>query len=206
MSLILDRGLSFDEPSHAYHFEGNRVPNVTLLLDKLHTFAGVPIEILEAAKRRGSFVHRMTELEDLGDLDEDDEALVPYLGYLKAWRAFKVAYAPNWVAIEERGYSRRFKFAGTLDRRGVFERGPRPGLRVLPDVKTSELSHWCWGVQTAAYRQLVLEHDMQWALAERCTIQLFRDGRFLVLFWNDPADWETFAALLHLHYRIEAKQ
>lgn len=176
-----------------------------MLLDKLHTFAGVPEDVLERARHRGSFVHRMCELDDLGDLVED-ESIEPYRGYLEAWRSFRTLYAPNWEGIEERGYSRLFGYAGTLDRRGVFESGPHPGLKVLPDIKTSEESHWCWGVQTAAYRQILLEHHRDWALARRCTIQLFKTGRVKLLYWDDPDDWTTFQALLHLHHRSESKR
>lgn len=202
MSLILDAGLTFEEEAHAYHFEGRRVPGVTSLLDGLHSFAGVPREILEAAKCRGTFVHRMCELDDLGDLVEDED-IEPYLGYLRAWRSFRADYEPNWAGIEERGYSRRFRYAGTMDRRGTFGR-TKPGLRVIADIKTSEDDYWIWGVQVAAYRQLLVEHDMSWALARRYTIQLRKTGKYELLPWDDPADWETFAALLHLHHRQEA--
>lgn len=194
--------LTFEEGPHVYRWHGHVVPSVTQLLAGLHTFAGVPAEVMERAQRRGTFVHRMCELYDRDDLLEDDPDLLPYLPYLSAWKNFLRDYEPNFEGIEEQGFSEKFRFAGTLDRRGVFG-CKHPGLRFIGDIKTSEDDHWTFGIQTSAYRQIVLEKNMQWAIARRCTIQLWKTGQYQLLFWDSPDDWTTFAALLHLHHRVQ---
>ena len=45
--------LTFDEPSHTYRWQGQVVRSVTQYLERLHSFAGVPVDVLEAAKKRG---------------------------------------------------------------------------------------------------------------------------------------------------------
>jgi hypothetical protein len=185
--------LTFDEARHEYRWNGVVVPSVTQCLDRLHSFAGVPFEVLEAAKERGTYVHAMCELFDMGDLDEP---LVPkeYLGYLDAWKRFIDDYEPNWSGIEVRGYSQRFAFAGTEDRHGTLAK-KLPGRWGI-DIKTSKQPHRVWGLQTAAYRQIRAERDMQAALDRRGTVQLQSTGTYRFLPWDDPADWPVFQALL----------
>ena len=192
--------LTFDEPTHTYRWDGRRVPSVTQLLEHLHSFAGVPLAILLEAQQRGTYVHQMCELYDRGELDEQQNAHVAgglYVGYLDAWKRFIDDFAPNWEAIEERGYSRAHGFAGTKDRRGGFERR-HTGSRWVCDIKTGRQAHRVWGLQTAAYRQIDIERDASHARDRRATVQLGVDGRYRFIEWNDPADWPTFHALLTL--------
>lgn len=191
--------LTFDPVEHAYTWEGKRVPSVTQLLDCLHSFAGVPVDVLEAAQHRGSYVHAMCELYDGGELDEEANARVSdgaFVGYLEAWKRFLHDYEPNWSGIERRGYSRLYGFAGTMDRDGVLAR-VRPGAHVI-DIKTAEQSHRVWGLQTAAYRQILMELDPSHAFDQRATVQLAKDGNYRFTPWTDPADWPTFQALITL--------
>jgi len=81
--------LTFDEPSHVYRWRGEVVPSVTQILSPLVNYAMVPPEALERARLLGQAVHRMTELHDLDDLDED--SLTPeMLPYLAGWKKFRV--------------------------------------------------------------------------------------------------------------------
>ncbi len=189
--------LTFDAPTHTYRWNGAVVPSVTQCLDRLHSFAGVPFEVLEAAKERGTFVHDMTVAYDHGDLDE---ARMPmeFVGYLTAWKKFLAAYEPNWQRVERMGYSKLHRFAGTEDRRGTFGR-VYPGATFGLDVKTSAQAHRVWGLQLAAYRQIVVEEDgLAHCLDRRATVQLHPDGRYTFLEWNDPNDWPVFQSLLNL--------
>ncbi|HEY1129169.1 MAG TPA: hypothetical protein VGF12_07180 [Roseateles sp.] len=190
-------GLTFDEPSHTYRVDGRVVPSVTQLLDKLHDFAGVPEEVLEAAKQRGTYVHRMCEMFDK---DELDIPLVPvhYRGYLSAWEAFSVEYGPQWQGIEFQDFSRLFGYAGTMDRCGTLPLKYPPTTRWVVDIKTSADAHPVWGMQTAAYRQIKAEADASYALARRATVQLRADGRFKFLPWDEPTDWPAFQSLITL--------
>lgn len=189
--------LTFDEPSHTYRYDGRVVPSVTQLLDKLHDFSGVPEAILLAAKERGTYVHQMCEMFDK---DELDVPKVPeqYAGYLAAWEAFTTEYGPAWTGIEHRGYSRAFGFAGTMDRHGTLPLKYPPTVRWVVDIKTSADAHPVWGMQTAAYRQILAEQDAPFALARRATVQLRPDGRFKFLPWDEPTDWPAFQSLITL--------
>lgn len=189
--------LTFDEASHTYRHGGRVVPSVTQLLDKLHDFSGIPVEILDAAKERGTYVHQMCELFDR---DELDIPLVPekYLGYLSGWQAFTHEYGPVWTGIEHRGYSQLFGFAGTMDRVGALIWKTPERVKWVIDIKTSADPHPVWGMQTAAYRQILAEEDALYALARRATVQLSADGRFKFLPWDEPTDWPAFQSLITL--------
>lgn len=189
--------LTFDEPTHAYHWEGKRVPSVTGFLHPIHNFDGVPPAILAAAAARGTYVHRMTELYDLGELDEEANASVDggsFIGYLRAWKDFLEMYEPNWGEIEQMGYHKQHRFAGTWDRHGTFNR-TRPGPFLI-DIKTGLDSHRAWGVQTAAYRSIRAQTDLGANFDNRATVQLRADGTFNFIEWTDPDDWAVFLALL----------
>lgn len=186
--------LTFNDELHEYRLGGVVVPSVTQVLGKLHDFSMVPRDVLEAACVRGTIVHRLCEYHDLNDLDPS--SIGEWWPYLDAWINFIADYGAEWHGIEQRGYSRRHGFAGTMDRRGVFAK-KAPG-RWIVDVKTSVQPHRVWGMQTAAYRQIATEEDPSWMLARRATVQLRPDGTYRFLEWSDPEDWTAFLALIHL--------
>lgn len=185
--------LTFEPETHTYRVDGEAWPSVTQILDRLHSFAGVPEDVLEAARERGTYVHQLTELHDLDDLDEP---LVPpeYQGYLAAWKKFLHEAQPNWSGIEEMAYSPAYRFAGTMDRHGELEALRFRGRWVI-DIKSSLSAHPVWGPQVAAYRQMKAEQDPSFALYRRGTVQLRPDGSYLFTEWKDPADWQIFLAL-----------
>lgn len=191
--------LAFDPGPHEYRWRGQRVPSVTQLLDRLHSFAGIPMEVLDAAKRRGSYVHDMCDADDMDDLaDPEAELAGQYGGYLRAWRRFRADYGPNWDATEERGYSERFGFAGTLDNRGTLAKFG--ACKWVIDKKTSAQIHPVWGMQLAAYRQIVAERDPMRIMDRRATVRLANDGTYRFDEWMDPGDWPAFQSLLTLHH------
>ena len=186
--------LTFNEELHEYRLDGEVIPSVTQVLGKLHDFSMVPKDILEAACQRGTIVHRLTEFHDQRDLDP--ASIGDYWPYLDAWIAFCSDYGVEWEAIEERGYSARYGFAGTLDRRGRLTK-IAPG-RWIADVKTAKQLHRVFGMQLAAYRQIVAESDPSWLISRRATVQLFADGTYKFTEWRNPSDWTAFLALIHL--------
>lgn len=201
--------LTFDKSDHTYRYEGEVVPGVTSLLDALHSFAGVPDEILDPAKERGTFVHEMCAAYDVGDLDEAALAEIDidpetgasrWLPYLSAYKQFLAHYRPNWAGIEEMGYSKLHRFAGTPDRRGSLDGGKVQAARAIVDLKSSQQCHPVWGIQCAAYRQIVAETypNEGWMTARRFTLQLLPNGRYFLLPWDSPLDWPAFRALLTL--------
>lgn len=199
--------LTFDAPTHTYRWNGEKVSGVTSHLQTLHSFAGVPLQVLEDAQRRGTYVHRMTELWDLGQLDEEANAQVQqgrFVGYLRAWKDFVADHEPNWTDIEEMGFSATHLYAGMWDRAGRLNRR-RPGNWTL-DVKTSKQPHWVWGLQLAAYRQIRAEREPMAALDRRASVQLHADGSYDFIEWTDPTDWPVFHALLTLNRRAQRER
>ena len=170
------------------------VPSVTQVLGGLYLFAGVPFDVLEAARERGSDVHAACQFYDEGDLDEDSltDEVRPYL---EAWKKFTRDCEPWWTHIEEPVYHPTLRYAGTPDRRGSFiYKGTRVSL-AQGDIKTSAATHPCWGVQTAAYNEAAHERA-----ARRFTIQLRPDKDYRLIEWLDPSDWPTFVSLVTLYY------
>lgn len=187
--------LTFDAVTHTYRDGERVVPSVTQCLQKLHSFGMVPPDVLEAACQRGTAVHEICEYHDQNDLDEASVG-EEYQGYLYAWIKFCSDYAVQWDAIEERGYSTRFGYAGTLDRRGTLRNQP---AKWIVDIKTGTQLHRVCGMQLAAYRQIVAEtQDPAYLLARRGTVQLASDGKYKFIEWKDPADWTAYQALLTL--------
>jgi hypothetical protein len=188
--------LTFNEAKHEYRWEGKVVPGVTSILEQAHSFGFVSKELLEAAQNRGTYVHKLCELDDLHDLHPDEES-GEHGGYLAGWRSFVADYGAVWEGVEARGYSRMFGFAGTLDRNGRLERKFGKTKWVV-DIKTSEQHHKVWGMQTAAYRQILAEVEAHWALARRATVQLRSDGKYRFIPWDSPKDWPAFQSLITL--------
>ena len=188
--------LTFDARTHTYRYGGKVVPGVTSLLDELHSFAGVPWEVLEAARHRGSDVHLACQLYDENDLDEDrlQARQLGVFGYLTGWKKFLHDCQPNWVAIEEPVFHEGQGYAGTPDRFGelVYKGRRLPMAQV--DIKTAVASHPIWGVQTAAY------NEASGYRAPRFTCQLAPDGTYRLIEWTDPADWPIFLSLLNVHH------
>jgi hypothetical protein len=185
---MLDAALTFDAARHEYRSGGLVIPGVTSLLDQLHSFAGVPRDVLDAAKKRGSAVHAACEYHDQNDLDET--TLDPVVaGYLAGWKRFLSDKRPAWSHIEQPVFNRVHRYAGTPDRFG--EMG---GEKVQVDIKTSAASHPAWGIQTAAYN-----HAAGYPSARRFTCQLRPDGAYRLIEWRDPNDFAVFVSLITLH-------
>jgi hypothetical protein len=136
--------LTFDDERHVYRWNGDIVPGVTSVLDRLSNFEFVSAADLERARKLGSAVHTATELDDRGDLDEATVSPVVE-PYLAAYRKFRAEVAPKWERIEERVFHPLHGYAGTLDRVGDVLR-----KRALLDIK-SGVPNPVVRLQTAAY-------------------------------------------------------
>lgn len=109
--------LEFSEEGHCYKLSGVSIPSVTQVLQTagLVDFSRVPLDVLEAARRFGTAVHKACELLDKGTLDE--RSLDPNLWpYLDAWSDFKKDYKPEFIEIEKPICSITYRVAGTPDR------------------------------------------------------------------------------------------
>ena len=180
-------GLTFDEESHTYRFQGKLVPGVTTILKPITDFSAVPPNVLKAASDFGTAVHLACELDDLGDLDESqlDTALVPYL---KAWRKFSDDHSVEWDLIEAPVYQPVFRYAGTLDRFGLVS-----GVKAVVDIKSSVQLYPSVGPQLAAYERAL---PVGLAAQKRIAVQLKGDGTYSAKEYSEPTDWPLFCSLL----------
>lgn len=183
---------TFDPIEHKYFVDGVELPSVTTILKPLQDFSMVPRDVLKRAAEFGTNVHKACELYDKGTLDESnlDADLAPYLN---GWKLFLYAtrFAPE--IIERRVYSKRYKYAGTLDRAGSF-----PGKKYLDeiDIKTGVFSP-AVGPQTAAYEKALLEMDE--IKIKRRFVVLLRPNTFKMLQLSKKNNFNTFLSCLDIY-------
>jgi RecB family exonuclease len=139
-------GLTFDEEKHEYRLDGRVIPSVTQVLKAAGMIDDQWFD--EWSRERGKAVHKATELNDRGELDES--TIDPRIaGYLDAWRRF--IFETGWKSneIEKLVFSRFAWFAGTLDRIGRFPTDR--GLSIV-DIKTGTPTR-ADQLQVAAYEK-----------------------------------------------------
>lgn len=184
--------LTFNSVEHRYSYDGVPVPGVTSVLQAagLLDFGGASPEAMAFAGARGTAAHTACELDDKNDLVEEsvqDEIL----GYLTAWRKFRAETGFVPETIEERVYHERYKYAGTLDRIGVFQ-----GVESLIDLKTGTPQR-ATGVQLAGYAMAV---DLKSGhRLPRYAIHLQQDGNYKLIRYTNPSDFAVFIAALTLY-------
>ena len=185
--------LTFDEATHTYRHAGVVVPSVTQVLGVLYNLAGIPPEVLIAAQERGTAVHTATQYYDEGELDEEQfhRDMPELVGYLEGWKKFLRDCQPLWREIEKPLFNHTMQYAGTPDRWGDFTHAGQRIKMAQVDIKTSEVVHPLWGVQTAAYN-----HAANRPHARRFTLQLRKDGTYRIREWIDHEDFSVFVACL----------
>lgn len=193
----MQSGLTFEQETHTYKVGGVVVPSVTQLLSCASSFGFLSPEDLMAAQDRGTYIHAMCEADDLEDLDEEVERTREHWPRLLAWRQFCQDFGANWELIEGMSHSKRFGYAGTLDRAGRLEKHSGEQCWII-DIKSSMSKSRVWGLQLAAYRQMLSEHNMQWALARRACVRLLADGTYRFDEFKSPKDWPAFQSIITL--------
>ncbi len=186
--------LTFDEASHVYHFDGERVPNVTTILKPLTSYDMIPADKLEVARQKGVAVHKMVELDALGQLDEIPDWMKP--AYIE-WLKFKKQTGFILIASEQKVFHRAFRYAGTLDLLCELPLTKFKGVGIV-DVKRSFFAGAVIGLQTAAYASAVSNsttHKKLW----RAALRLNENSAFRVEAYDDPNDHNVFIAALTMH-------
>lgn len=181
--------LTFDPKTHIYRVDGYRKSSITGIIN-----AGGLVDsqwFTEEAAFRGSVVHRCTELEDKGTLQESsvDPGAV---GFLESWRTFKRQTGFIPLVIEKRHYNETHDYCGTPDRFGVMGNGDR----AVVELKTGEVQKWC-KVQLAG--QLGFIEPSLRGLYRRFGVRLKSDGIPTVTEYpreDMPSDWAAFLACL----------
>ncbi len=190
--------INFDASTHTYYEDGLTVPGVTKILSnaKMIDFSMVQPDILERALKFGTAVHKATELQDKENLDIEnlDISLMPYL---EAWCKFKKDTGLTILSIEERVFSPRFRYAGTLDRRILLKR-----RHTVLDLKAGVDFHPASAVQLEAYKEAWNEgKPVKEKIKDRIIVQLCPDGtyKFPNYEYYQKTDFAVFLAALTLH-------
>lgn len=183
-------GLTFNEATHTYRFNGQVVPGVTGILKPVTDYESVPADILLAASEFGTAVHMACELDDKGELDESalDPALAPYLA---GWRQFSADYQVRWQLIEKPVYHPLLRYAGTPDRIGLVN-----GIGTVVDIKSTAQLYPSVGPQLAAYQAANASDPKTPATMQRMAVRLKDDGTYEAKAYTDPIDWPVFCSLL----------
>lgn len=183
--------LTFDEASHTYYLDGVIIPGVTTVLKQLMTFDRVPEDDLKRARELGTAVHKVTELYDLDTLDYN--TIDPVLGpYLEAWKKFRHDEKFNPFMIEKRTYHPIHRYGLTPDRGGFYRDDP-----TMVDIK-SGAEYPTVGPQLAAYQE-AYNYRHKNKITRRLAVYLRPDGTYKLRPCNDPTDFSTFLACLHLY-------
>lgn len=145
--------LVFDEASHTYRLDGKPIPSVTTILKELSAreYRFVAPQLMADAAWLGQAVHKVIELDVQGTLDEDtlDGTLI---GYLRKWRQFLAQSGFQPLLSEQRVFSRKHHYAGTLDLFGMLHR-----RLAMVDAKRCAQVPRTAGPQTAAYETALRE-------------------------------------------------
>ena len=134
--------LTYDEQGRTF-WNGVRVPRTTEITSLL---APREWKADEYYLRKGTFIHRIVEWEETGELDEStvDPALT---GYLLAYRNFKKSTFWNPNNTETPFLHQKYRYSGRADQTGVFAVSPR---RWVIDIKSGQ-PHEADALQAPAY-------------------------------------------------------
>lgn len=186
--------LEFEEATHAYRLNGQKVPGVTGVLEGLGI---IDTEwFLPEHALRGQFVHSATHFWDEDDLDL--ATVDPhYSGYVNGWVQFRKDSGFKPHLIEQRVWHSS-GYAGTLDRTGWLN-----GRYILLDIKSGGLPGWT-GLQTTGYEQALKERILHKEIdapmpVSRYAVQVKKDGKYSLKEYTDWQDRDVWNAALRVY-------
>lgn len=188
---------NFEEDGHKYIVQGRSHPSVTGLLKKygLIDYSMVNPDVLERKRQLGSALHAWTERYDRDG--NDDMLVLPEhaIGYAEAWINFRRQSGYELIQIERRLMTEimGLTIGGTPDR---VMRVKRTRDLVL-DLKFCAMKMPAWAVQTAAYTMMEFR-KLHIGNTERCSCQLFPDGRHRLHWYTEESDGDTFMSIVAL--------
>lgn len=180
--------LQFSEADHAYSMAGRPVPSVTAIISPLVDWSMVDPAVLAAKATLGKYVHRLVELECLGDLDVSKLTGV-LLGYYEQWMDFRRVTGFQPMHSELKLYSARYGYAGTMDLHGMLDD------ETLIDTKAGATPITA-GLQTAAYSHLGVENGVMPPTTRRRVLDLKEHSWKLSPEYKGTTDLRVFLAQL----------
>lgn len=171
MNYLIDttaRRLTFLDSRFYLTEDGAPIPSVTTILEAYpkdyHFYKWLKEngddadKLRDAAGRRGTTVHKMTEDYDAGHevtlLGGDGELnfRLEEWAMFERYVEFSQRFQPEIIMSEQNFISPSLGYAGTVDRIIRMD-----GKRILMDIKTSNAIHAAYWLQLAAYKELVTE-------------------------------------------------
>ncbi len=199
--------LTFYDADHKYLLDGEEIPSVSEIsrFAAREIYQTVTQYQLDHAADRGTKVHAACEnLDRYGDVKVDADVI----GYVKAYVKFRNEHPIEYEAIEKRyaGETQFGRYAGTIDRAGVFHRSGESGdtgERAIIDLKTSSaLQKVLAAIQLNAYKTLY-EQNTGLKVDKLYILHLHADETYkLVEFPTDPT---LFNACFALHSALKKK-
>jgi hypothetical protein len=168
--------VNFDPTTHRYTDAADvEFPSVTTLLvyGGIVNFDAIREDIRQRSMKRGTSVHWITELSDLGAL-KPRSAPKALRGYLKAWRSWRENSGFTSLLIEKPFISPH-GYAGTPDRFGSFPNG----TWAVVDLKTGlngDVAAWV-GTQLSAYAKWYSVTEGRFGI-RRIGVKLHPDGTY----------------------------
>lgn len=221
LTQIKNNQITFTDARFYIDDDGKYYPSVTTLLEAypkpyqllqwMKDMGPKSDEVRDAAGKRGSTVHQITDDYDNGmQIDLLNESGQPQYS-MEEWAMFEkyvdfsTRFNPVWGMIEQQVICPELQLAGTIDRVGVID-----GKKYLVDIKTSNGIYNSYWLQLAAYRQAVfvnlgIEVDgvaILWLNAKTRTNG--KKGDYQGMGWqmvskdNSDDDWTLFQAVQKL--------
>jgi hypothetical protein len=181
----------FDEATHSYTLNGQRLPSVTQILKPLYDFSSVHPDVLARAAAFGTAVHKTVELYLADDLDESglDENLEGPLMAFKAWQSDNYDILDGTEIVERINYHAKLKYAGTPD---------ISAPRAVIDIKSRPVNLLTDSIQLAAYDYFGS------GKRDRFVLELRQDASYVFTHLNPTKKasdiaWSRFRYLLDYH-------
>ncbi|KJS85013.1 MAG: hypothetical protein JM58_09620 [Peptococcaceae bacterium BICA1-8] len=187
--------LEFNPEKHEYTYSGIIIPGVTTVLKVAgitQDYSMINPYVLETKRDLGINIHMATEMDDLGLEITDPE----FLPYIEGWKNFKKDTDFQCISAEKPAYSKKYRYAGTIDRFGTVY-----GESAIVDLKTTVVVDMqSVGPQTAAYQNALAEHTKEKA-KKRYIVKLdpkLKQGYKLIPCTN-KSDFQVFLNALNIY-------
>lgn len=188
---------TFEEDDHSYTAGGVKAVSVTGLLQKYHLidYSMVRQDVLQAKQIIGKSIDTWTEEYDRSGSDSMLSLPESAEGYAAAWMMFRRESSFEIVDIQKAMVSSVYGVlvGGTPDRVMRYKRTKE----IMPDLKCCTTAMPSWAVQTAGYEILRTKRPHIGRM-ERCSVQLFPDGKYDVRWYRDVSDGDAFLAMIAL--------
>lgn len=191
---------SFSEADHVYRLDGSPIPGFSEILKDVGIvdLSGIPHDILEKARQRGTFVHQATQYLEEGTLDWDTITHSDIRNRILAWARFIEQEGFKSVLMEKPIYHRVFRYGVTPDRLGLID----GGTAAVVEIKNTANQASYWKYQTAAQVHALWSHGAIDCAPEkvlRFAVNLKGDGTYHVQHHHDDSDFKCFLAALTVY-------